>query len=146
MAKHHQANTTTPTTPTTTPPPPHEKKHPTDTITRAMGVWMLWEHAGRPDITGLPNIFADVADGVWYDAPLRWAAANGIVLGTGGGHFAPHDDLTHRHWSLMLARYAITFGLSKEIKNVRHINVSDGRTLVTYKERLLGFYLAEDDH
>ena len=66
---------------------------------------MLWMFAGSPDVEGLPNIFTDVEDGTWYDAPLRWAAAHGIVLGVGDGRFAPHNVLTPRHRDLIIKRF-----------------------------------------
>jgi len=70
---------------------------------------MLWMLAGSPDVEGLPNVFIDVEDGAWYDAPLRWAAAQGIILGVGNGRFAPHNDMTYRHMYLILSRYLPAF-------------------------------------
>ena len=39
---------------------------PNGTLTRAQLVTILYRHAGSPDVTGLPNPFADVAPQSWY--------------------------------------------------------------------------------
>lgn len=69
---------------------------PNGTLTRAQLVTVLYRHAGSPDVTGLPNPFADVAPQSWYAKAVIWAAANGVVKGTSAATFAPEDAITPR--------------------------------------------------
>lgn len=80
---------------------------PNGTLTRAQLVTVLYRHAGSPDVTGLPNPFADVAPQSWYENAVIWAAANGVVKGTSAATFAPggrHHPRADRGHSLPLQR------------------------------------------
>jgi hypothetical protein len=90
---------------------------PYGTMTRAMAVTVLWRMVGRPDASHLPNVFSDVRDGSYYDIPLRWAAANGIVAGVGDGRFAPDDNISHRHMTALFNRYGNRQGSESHDRN-----------------------------
>lgn len=78
---------------------------PNGTLTRAQLVTVLYRHAGSPDVTGLPNPFADVAPQSWYAKAVIWAAANGVVKGTSAATFAPEDAITCEQIAAILYRY-----------------------------------------
>jgi hypothetical protein len=48
---------------------------------RAQVVTFLWRAQGQPESAGSDMPFTDVAAGAWYEAPIRWAVANGITNG-----------------------------------------------------------------
>ena len=75
-------------------------------LTRAMIVTTLYRIENSPDVTGIQNIFTDVAESMWYADALKWASANGIVLGYGNGLFGPEDPITFEQLATILVRYA----------------------------------------
>lgn len=79
--------------------------------TRAMLVTVLWRMEGSP-VTDDASRFDDVADGQWYTDAVRWASANGIVLGYGDGRFGPDDSITREQLAAILARYARLAGIT----------------------------------
>ncbi|MDR2713265.1 MAG: S-layer homology domain-containing protein [Clostridiales bacterium] len=50
-------------------------------------------------------LFSDVTNGLWYSDAVTWAAENGIVLGIGGGLFAPNLQVTREQMAAILYRY-----------------------------------------
>lgn len=77
---------------------------PNAACTRAQAVTMLYAAAGRQDVSGLDNPFADVADDAYYCAAVKWAAANGITAGTSKTTFSPNTVCTRGQIILMLYR------------------------------------------
>ena len=80
---------------------------PDDAMTRAMFVEMLVKMGGEkfePSIAYGESPFDDVD--MWSDSypSIRWAHANGIVLGTGSG-FDPNGPLTRQDIAVILSRY-----------------------------------------
>ena len=97
---------------------------PYNSTTRGMIVTILYRLAGSPGASGqltggdgssLTEVerppFTDVAEGMWYTAAIKWAAANGIVLGYGDGRFGPMDYITREQLAAILDRYATFKGL-----------------------------------
>ncbi|MDR2167332.1 MAG: S-layer homology domain-containing protein [Clostridiales bacterium] len=78
---------------------------------RAMIVQVLFNMAGRPDVSGLANPFADISAESWYHDAVIWAAANGLISGF-DGNFAPGDNITRAHLVLILNRYAEALGIA----------------------------------
>ena len=70
-----------------------------------MIVTMLYRFEGEP-LVSYDMEFTDVKDGMWYTEAIRWAAANGIVEGYGGGRFGPDDPLKREQLAAILCRYA----------------------------------------
>jgi hypothetical protein len=77
---------------------------------RAMVVQVLFNMAGRPDISGLTNPFSDISADSWYHDAVIWAAANDLITGF-DGIFAPTDNITRAHLVLILNRYAQSLGI-----------------------------------
>lgn len=69
---------------------------PDSTLTRAQAAAILNRSARvlGADTDGYRHSFTDVK-GHWSDSELGWAAANGILEGTGGGKFSPEGQLTN---------------------------------------------------
>ena len=78
---------------------------PDKPTSRAMIVTMLYRFEGEP-LVSYDMEFTDVKDGMWYTEAIRWAAANGIVEGYGGGRFGPDDPLKREQLAAILCRYA----------------------------------------
>jgi len=99
---------------------------PNATLTRAMTVTVLWRMAGEPSAAGLPNPFADVADGTWYNTAVRWAAANDIVSGVGDGRFAPGGNITREQMVTILWRYSQWAGID--------VSVGEDTNILSYND------------
>lgn len=76
---------------------------PADTVTRSMAAQLIYEAAGRPEVTG-DQPFTDVEGA--YSGAIAWAAAQGIVDGVGNGKFAPEAPVTRQEFAAMLHRGA----------------------------------------
>ena len=64
---------------------------PNLTCTRAQAMTFLWKDAGRPTVAGEMK-FSDVTESDWFYMPVKWAVANKITSGVGGGRFGSEDD------------------------------------------------------
>lgn len=86
---------------------------PTNSISRADAVMVLWNMAGKPgydeaeaDAT-YDLSYTDVDEGSYYALALKWATDRGIVSGDGGAGetFRPSDDVTREELAKMLYKY-----------------------------------------
>ena len=77
---------------------------PDGTATRSMIVTILWRLAGSPVVNYAMN-FEDVPQDQWYSEAVRWAAAEGIVNGYGGGKFGTNDPISREQLATILYRY-----------------------------------------
>jgi hypothetical protein len=78
---------------------------PGGTLTRAQLAQILYNVAGRPEVTvGSP--FTDVPSGKWYTNAITWASEAGIVEGYGDGTFGPMHSVSRQDLAVMLWRYA----------------------------------------
>ena len=87
---------------------------PDDTITRAQFATMFYRLAGSP-YTDESSQFTDLTQD-WYKKPVAWAAANGILKGTGATTFSPDDTVTREQIAAVFYRYAKAKGL--DVSNV----------------------------
>ena len=78
---------------------------PNASMTRAMLVTVLYRLEGEPASTGSSS-FSDVRSGSYYEKAVAWAAANGIVTGTGSTSFSPDAKVTREQLAAILYRYA----------------------------------------
>ena len=83
---------------------------PDSPVSRGMLVTILHRMAGAPDAAGTVS-FSDVTPGMYYEAPIAWAAGNGIVNGYPDGTFAPENSVTREQMATILSRYAQTQGV-----------------------------------
>ena len=77
---------------------------PDSPLTRGMIVTVLYRLENEPAVG--ESTFTDVDDGMYYAAPIAWAAGNGIVNGFPDGTFGPEDSVTREQMSAILYRYA----------------------------------------
>ena len=84
---------------------------PNMTMNRAMLVTILYSLDGKPTVTAR-SPFTDVPNNSWYSKPVIWAAANGIVSGSGNGKFNPNGSVTREQIAVMLRSYARYKGYS----------------------------------
>jgi len=94
-------NITTGTSPTTF--------SPSNNVTRGQFVTFLYRIAGQPAVSG-GNPFHDVPDGLFYYAPVLWAAQTGVTTGTSPTTFDPYSPITREQLAVMLHRYIQTTG------------------------------------
>ena len=73
--------------------------------TRAQLAMILWRLEGSPAVETAPE-FDDVDPDAWYIGAVRWASAEGVVLGFGDGRFAPDEAVTREQMAAILWRYA----------------------------------------
>lgn len=78
---------------------------PEGTMTRAMFASVFHRYAGSPEAPGTAS-FTDVPAGEWYSESVNWAAAEGVLSGTGGGYFSPGGEITLEQMAAVLCRYA----------------------------------------
>ena len=100
---------------------------PNGTMTRAMLVTILHRQAGEP-VVNYAMPFADVAAGDWYTEAVRWAAAEGIVTGTGGTTFEPDAPITREQFATILYRYAQQSGAD--------VSVGEDTNILSYTDAL----------
>jgi hypothetical protein len=78
---------------------------PNDTLTRGTLAQILYNAAGKPEVTG-ENPFTDVAADKWYATAITWAYEAGVVEGYDAVTFGPDDKITREQLATMLWRYA----------------------------------------
>ena len=78
---------------------------PDGAATRGQIVTILWRMAGSPQVNFLMD-YSDVDPAAWYAEAVRWAAAEGIAGGYGGGRFGPDDPITREQLAVMLHGFA----------------------------------------
>ena len=77
---------------------------PDGTLTRAMCVTILHRMAGEPTVN-VKLKFTDVKPGEYYEKPVVWAFARGIVKGRTETEFDPDGNITRAEFATMLFRY-----------------------------------------
>ena len=77
---------------------------PARTCPRAEVVTFLYRLAGEPDVSGTALPFTDVAEDAYYTDAVKWAAANGVTVGTSATTFSPDDACTRGQIVCMLYR------------------------------------------
>ena len=96
---------------------------PSDEMTRAMLVTVLWRYAGQPG-AGEAG-FVDVAENAWYGTAVAWAAQSGIVNGITDTEFAPHDNINREQMYSILYRYMRFAGLMVELDDEMRLSRFD---------------------
>ena len=77
---------------------------PSDALTRAMTVTVLYRLTGAPKVEG-PTGFTDVAENQWYSAAIAWAKRSGVVNGITETTFAPTEYVTREQIAAILWRW-----------------------------------------
>lgn len=82
------------------------KFDPSNTITRAEFVQMLYSKEGKPAVTYEAR-FTDVPDDKWFTDAILWAAENEIVGGKRADYFDVNGNITRQEIALILYKYAM---------------------------------------
>ncbi|MBQ8524690.1 MAG: S-layer homology domain-containing protein [Clostridia bacterium] len=82
------------------------KFSPKASLTRAMGVTLLYRVADSPSVSDVSLPFTDVEKGQWYTDAVKWAYKNGIVKGKSDTFFDTNGDITRAEFATILNRYA----------------------------------------
>ncbi len=88
---------------------------PDGSITRAQFATMFYRLAAQPEV-GVDSAFTDLSED-WYKKPVAWAAANGIINGTGGTNFSPYDTVTREQIATIFYRYAQSNGFDVTVSD-----------------------------
>ena len=59
-------------------------------LSRAMLAQMVYAMEGKPAVSGASG-FSDVPANEWFASAVNWAAAQGVVAGTGGSQYSPNS-------------------------------------------------------
>ncbi len=97
---------------------------PDDSITRAQFAAMFYRFAGSPE-TSENSKFSDLTQD-WYKKPIAWAAANGILNGTGDTTFSPDDVITREQIATIFYRYAQSKGLDVSLDDSGIVSALEG--------------------
>ena len=79
---------------------------PTTSLSRAMGVTLLYRVAGKPSVSGVNIPFNDVQSGQWYTDAVKWAYKNGVVNGKSSTVFGTNDNITRAEFATIVNRYS----------------------------------------
>ena len=103
---------------------------PTDTLSRAMSVTVLYRMAGEPAFDSEPYNFTDVEENSWYTDAVKWAYSYGIVKGKSDTSFAPTDEITRAEFVVLLSRYA--YHMELELPEIRQGSLNDSMLTPSY--------------
>lgn len=87
---------------------------PSDNMTRAQAAQMFYNLLRNKDVTVTVD-FSDIPDGVWYEKAANTLASMGIMVGVGGGNFAPDRPITRAEFTVAAMRFA---KLPTDCKNI----------------------------
>ena len=114
---------------------------PNASMTRAMLVTVLYRLEGEPAVTG-GSSFSDVRSGSYYEKAVAWAAANGIVTGTGSAAFSPDAKVTREQLAAILYRYAQYKELAANA-DAKLNSFTDAGSVSSYASEALGWAVSE---
>ena len=109
---------------------------PSDTLTRAMAVTVLYRMAGEPDLLSLETTYSDVDIDDWYGKAVAWMSENNLAEGLAEGAFDPDRIITREELSYLFYRYAKLSGV--EINPVGDLSgfVDSNDVSQSYRESL----------
>lgn len=120
----------------------HGKFGPGDTLTRGMLVQILYNKAGRPDVSG-DSPFGDVSGEKYYAGAVAWASGNGLVKGYGDGTFRPDEPVTREQIAVILYRYAAHRG-GDVTSRADLAGYTDGAQISSYAREAIAWAKAKD--
>ncbi|MFI3230062.1 MAG: leucine-rich repeat protein [bacterium] len=110
---------------------------PSDTMTRAMLVVMLYRMEGSPEVAHAG--FSDVSESDWYSSDISWAKENGIVNGTTDTTFSPNNSLTKEQVVAIIDRYYEYKGY--QLANTKEGSIADSGSVSSwFQENISNMY------
>ncbi len=108
-----------------------------DMLTRSQFVTVLYNYAGKPELTSYEDCFEDVDAQEWYAEPIAWAVQQEITAGY-GNTFGVSDIITREQFVKMLYAYAISAGMVEEAPEGDLSSYVDGSRVSSWaKEAML---------
>ena len=80
------------------------KFSPKASLTRAMGVTLLYRVASSPSVSGITLPFTEVKSGQWYTDAVKWAYKNGIVTGKSNTYFDTNGNITRAEFAAVAVK------------------------------------------
>lgn len=105
------------------------KFDPNGTVKRAQVAMVLYNLAGRPDVSGQENPFTDSRNH-WAKDAITWAAGKKIIKGVSSTRFAPEQRVTRAQAATMFQRYA-----EQDTGNAHNDFTLDSRYLDKYPDK-----------
>ncbi len=107
-----------------------DKFAPSDNLTRAMLVTILYRNEGEPAANkSIP--FADVDMGAYYGNAVSWAKLNGIINGVSETEFAPNSNITREQIAVIMHRYAQYKGMNAQTSE-ENLHFTDSDEIFEY--------------
>ncbi len=113
---------------------------PKGSLTRAQLITILYRIAGSSAVTQSPE-FTDVPAGIWYSAPVVWAAEHQIVNGYPDGGFRPDGEITQEQIATILYRYSSSPKMEGSLEHF-----PDGDSVSNYAKDALLFMKRPSHH
>jgi len=98
---------------------------PDTALSRAMFVTVLGKYSGIENTDYTTCEFDDVADGEWYTGYVQWAYDEGLVVGVGGGNFAPETSITRQEMAVIFCKYVAKTGADMTLNGTNYSAFSD---------------------
>ena len=108
---------------------------PDGTMTRAMFVTVigrLYELQGGSIENAASVSFRDINYNDYYMPYLKWAVANHLVSGYGGGLFGPDDPVTREQMSKIMADFAAMQGININVYEGAYLNFQDASDISSW--------------
>ncbi len=86
---------------------------PNATLNRGMMSQIIYNLARQPGSSAV-SLFSDLG-GRYYAEAVAWGASQGILMGYSDTEFGGEKDLTREQMAVMLYRYAVTLGLTRDV-------------------------------
>ena len=84
---------------------------PSEKLTKAMIVQILYKIAGTPAVKADYNPFTDVENGRWYTNSVLWSWENGLIPVTVMHEYMPHRNISRANFAKLLLTFADHMGL-----------------------------------
>ncbi len=108
-----------------------EKFEPEKQMTRGMLVTVLYRLATPAENESVLT-FVDVSPDAWYAEGVKWAAANGIIMGISELEFSPETDVTREQLAVILYRYVLMLGGEVENDGKELNSFNDSESISSY--------------
>ena len=88
--------------------------NPNETVTRAQITQILYNMAGKPDVTGWANPYKDVSEEAWYAEAAVWAYKKGVTGNSACTYFNPDECVPRELIALMFELYALRVDINNQ--------------------------------
>ena len=118
---------------------------PNGTLTKEEFAQVLYNHAGKPEVT-IENPFADVVEGSWYVKSVLWAKENNIAGGSqkeGKLYFGVGKKITREEMAIMLYKYAQLRGFDLTTDDTAIVGYKDTDKVSSYAKTAMNWAITQ---